>query len=249
MLKKNTQNKIFSIISHDLRSPFNALLGYSNFINENFNQLSKEELKSFIAKIKNAAQNNYNFTEQLLKWSLTQQNGIIINKELCSLNEIVEKSIEIIFPLADQKNIAFHKDFQLDDKAKGYFDKDIIFNVLYNVISNAIKYSKDNNSIEIKTYTKKQYLYVEIKDHGIGMSSEQLKKLNQNNDFNDFNDFNFIKNNNVYQGGFGLTYAKELANLYGAQLVFESVLGEGTTVLICLSLEDATLEKDTKTST
>ncbi|MFC4740012.1 ATP-binding protein [Flavobacterium ponti] len=223
-----TIKKTFSIISHDLRGPFNVLLGYTNYINENFEELNGEELKSYINKVNNAAQNNFNFTQQLLNWSLKQQNGITINKELCNLNEVVEKSIATLQPLAHQKDIAIHKDFLLEDDAKHYLDKDIVFNVLYNVISNAIKYSKDNTSILIKTYADEQFLTIETKDNGIGMTNEQLQKLNQNNDVNDFN---FIKNNNEYQGGFGLTYAKELANLYGAQLVFESVLGEGTTVI------------------
>jgi signal transduction histidine kinase len=229
-----TIKKTFSIISHDLRGPFNVLLGYTNYINDNFDECSKEELKSYIIKVNNAAQNNFNFTQQLLNWSLKQQNGITINKELCNLNEVVEKSIATLQPLAHQKDIAIHKDFLLEDDAKHYLDKDIIFNVLYNVISNSIKYSKDNTSIQIRTYADEKSLTIETKDNGKGMTIEQLQKLNQNSDVNDFN---FIKNNNEYQGGFGLTYARELANLYGAQLVFESVLGEGTSVNFKIELQ------------
>lgn len=241
-----TIKKTFSIISHDLRGPFNVLLGYTNYINENFDECSKEELKSYIIKVNNAAQNNFNFTQQLLNWSLKQQNGISINKELCHLNEIVEKSITTLMPLANQKNIVLHKDFNLEVKGNGYFDKDIIFNVLYNIISNSIKYSKDNTSIEIKTYADEQFVYVETKDNGIGMSNEKLQKLNQNSNANEFT---FVKNNNEYQGGFGLTYAKELANLYGGQLVFDAVLEKGTTVLFYFPVSSTLTLQDKKFST
>lgn len=241
-----TIKKTFSIISHDLRGPFNVLLGYTNYINENFEELNEEELKSYLIKLNNAAQNNFNFTQQLLNWSLKQQNGISINKELCQLNEIVEKSITTLMPLANQKNIVLHKDFNLEEKSNGYFDKDIIFNVLYNLISNSIKYSKDNTSIEIKTYADEQFVYVETKDNGIGMSNEKLQKLNQNSNANEFT---FVKNNNEYQGGFGLTYAKELVSLYGGQLVFDSDLGEGTTVIFYFLISSTLTQQDKKFNT
>jgi signal transduction histidine kinase len=223
-----TIKKTFSIISHDLRGPFNVLLGFTNYINDNFDECSKEELQSYIIKVNNAAQNNFNFTQQLLNWSLKQQNGITIHKELCNLNEVVEKSIATLLPLANQKDIAIYKDYLLEDTAKHYLDKDIIFKVLYNVISNSIKYSKEGAFIKIKTYADEQFLTIEIKDNGMGMTNEQLQKLNKSNDVNEFN---FIKNNNKYQGGFGLTYAKELVTIYGGQLIFNAVLGAGTTVI------------------
>jgi signal transduction histidine kinase len=233
-----TIKKTFSIISHDLRGPFNVLLGYSNYINENFEELSSEAMKSYISKLNIAAQKNFEFTQQLLSWSLEQQNGIVLIKEYWDFDEVIEKITDILKPLANEKNIEIIYNSNLKNKAIIYFDYNIIFNIVYNILSNSLKYSVSNSLIEIKTYTDDKYIYIETKDYGIGINEDTLQRLNQNT-----YDYNFFINNKEYQGGFGLSYAKELVNLCGGKLVFKSILDIGTIALFSLPIEKTPNQK------
>lgn len=241
ILLKNIENsnqtikKTFSIISHDLRGPFNLLLGYSNYINSNFEEMDREEIKSYLSIIHKAANNNYNFTQQLLSWSLKQQNGITICKKLHNLNDTLDKSIATQIEIANQKHIIIEKEYMPTDLANLIFDADIVFNITYNIINNAIKYSNNHSIIIMKTALINENIQIEVSDEGIGIEEQLLIKLNAEMTLNDFK---FKVTDNEYKGGFGLSYVKELVALHGGKLVYSSIVGKGTKVVINIPLEN-----------
>ena len=226
-----TIKKTFSIVSHDLRGPFNALMGYTNYASENFDSLTKEEIKTYLDIINNVATNNYNFTQQLLKWSLKQQRGIVLNKKYTDIREIVQKCLGTLSAQLEQKNISVD-DYRLLP-IMCYCDADIVFNIMYNILSNAVKFNNDNSTITIKSFSDNQYVYIETTDSGVGMDNEMVQKLNEDSDGTEFE---FVIKDNEYQGGFGLLYAKELANLHKGKLVFESQVAIGTKVTLAIPI-------------
>ena len=169
----------------------------------------------------------FNFTQQLLNWSLKQQLGFVVNYEKVNINNIVFKSISNLNSLATQKKITINTLLETSELNNGLFDKDIVFNVLYNLISNALKYSNEKSKIVIKSSIEKNYVKFEVIDFGIGMNATKVEELNANKNATNFD---FIKSDSEYIGGFGLIYTKELMNIYGGKLVFKSIVNEGTTV-------------------
>jgi signal transduction histidine kinase len=232
-IKKSNETikKTFSIVSHDLRGPFNVLMGYTNYISENCDSLTKEEIKTYLAIINNTATNNYNFTQQLLKWSLKQQKGIVLNKKYTDIREIVQKCLGTLSAQLEQKNISVD-DYRLLP-IMCYCDADIVFNIMYNILSNAVKFNNDNSTITIKSFSDNQYVYIETTDSGVGMDNEMVQKLNEDSYGTEFE---FVIKDNEYQGGFGLLYAKELANLHKGKLVFESQVAIGTKVTLAIPI-------------
>jgi signal transduction histidine kinase len=221
-----TIKKTFSIISHDLRTPFNAILGLFQFLNREIDSLSKEEIKKSLKRIEQAAQNNFNLTQKLLIWSVGQHNGFMVNKKLHSTAETIQQAIEINTHLLHEKNLQI---VHSTPSEQFKYDEQIILNILNNLIANAIKYSNSKTTIQISTVIKQHKLCIAIKDQGEGMAAEILEKLNKQYKVKEAVLMDF-KNNNV--SGYGIALSKELITYHKGNLIFESKKGQGTKAII-----------------
>ncbi|MFV8354205.1 sensor histidine kinase [Flavobacterium sp. XS2P14] len=222
-----TIKKTFSIIAHDLRDPFNAILGYASYITDNFNEITAVDLQKYIQSIYNSADKNYQLTQQLLTWSLKQQDGFVLNKGNYDVNEVLSHAIEKLYSIADQRNIKIIN--QTPDNLFYNLDKDIISNIVHNILANAIKFSINDAEIIVEAAITPNKLRIKITDYGTGINEQDLLELN--NHIN-YQDSYYLKFNKGYQGGFGLMYSKELVLLHGGTMIFESGLNQGTTVVI-----------------
>jgi len=220
-----TIKKTFSIISHDLRDPFNAILGFSSFILENFNDINEVDLKKYIEYINYSTNKNFQYTQQLLTWSLKQENGFIVNKQNINVSYLIEKSIENVYVLGHLKNIKIENN--INQQLIFMLDKDIVSNILHNVLTNAIKFSFIDSLITINANKVDNNIIIEIIDKGKGISKKDIIILNKQSNTDNYNVNKFDKN---YLGGFGLLYCKELIELHKGKIIFESVLKEGTKV-------------------
>lgn len=218
--------KTFEIISHDLRTPFNSILGLFQFLNTEIDNLPKEEIKKSLKHIEKAAKNNFNLTQKLLIWSVAQHNGFVVIKKPYNIAETIRQVIEINGHLLHEKNLQLvHNGSNTQFK----YDEQLILNILNNLIGNAIKYSNPSTTIQISTVVKHQKLYITVKDQGQGMARETLKKININYNEEDGVLMSF-KNGNV--SGYGIALSKELIALHKGTLIFESIEGKGTTAII-----------------
>ena len=222
-----TIKKTFSIIAHDLRDPFNAILGYASYITDNFNEINTNDLQKYIQSIYNSADKNYQLTQQLLTWSLKQQDGFVLNKGNYDVNEVLSHAIEKLYSIADQLNIKIIN--QTPDNLYYNLDKDIISNIVHNILANAIKFSLNDAEIIVEAAITTDKLGIKITDYGTGINEQDLLELNNHIDYQDSY---YLKFNKGYQGGFGLMYSKELVALHGGTMLFESGLNQGTTVVI-----------------
>lgn len=221
--------KTFTIISHDLRDPFNAILGFTSYILDNFKEIEPEVLKKQIYSIHNAANKNYELTQQLLLWSLKQQDGFVLQKQNYLLSDLIKATMEKLDFLANQKNIKII--FENPKEIIYSLDANIISNVMHNIITNSIKFSNRNENILINVTNENNNLKITIKDTGKGMTEEELQELNSKTNYETFN---YLKSNGHYKGGFGLLYSKELIAMHKGKLHFDSKINEGTTVSLVL---------------
>lgn len=184
-LLKNSENKLkslndekdkfFSIIAHDLKSPFNALLNLSEFLVEDLSDLSLEEIRSFSKEINKSAHSVYNLLLNLLQWAQIKTGRMKQTKEKVALSSLLNNTIVLLENVASKKSIKIEN--KIDSSLFFSGDRTMISSVLQNLISNAIKFTKRNGTIEIFAEAENGKIIVSVKDNGIGISTDNLEKL------------------------------------------------------------------------
>lgn len=132
----SAKNKLFSIIAHDLRNPFNSLLGLTEIIIEQYDTLTSEELLQFITDLNNASKRTYALLINLLDWSRSQRNKIELKPEMYNLKELIEESIDAFSDMLEKKSIQL--EINVNSEYEVYVDKPTIETVFRNLISNAV---------------------------------------------------------------------------------------------------------------
>ena len=217
-----SKDKFFSIISHDLRGPFQALLGYSELIEETIDTASKDEIKSDIRKLQKTVEQLYALIENLLTWSTIQQGVIKYQLEEVELDQLVEPNLELFTPKAEQKQITLKNSI-----TKGlivHADSNMVNTILRNLISNALKFTPTGGIIEILTQSYHETdIEITVSDSGIGIKPEDISKLFR---------IDIPHTNTGTDGeqgtGLGLNLCKDLVEKNGGNIWVESEVGKGT---------------------
>jgi len=224
------KDKFFSIIAHDLKSPFNALLNLSEFLVEDLSDLSMDEIRSFSKEINKSAQSVYDLLLNLLQWAQIKTGRINKTQEKIELSKLVRDTLLFLENIASKKSIKIINN--ADDLSLIVGDRTMISSVLQNLISNSIKFTKRNGNIFINSEEKDDKIIVHIKDTGIGISKENLNKL-----FKLDEHVTTIGTANESGTGLGLILCKELLEKNNGKIWVESIEGLGTT--FSFSLEKA----------
>ncbi len=169
------KDKLFSVVSHDLKNPFNSLLGNSDFLLEVYNDMEDDERLEIIKNIRSASRKAYNLLEELLKWVASQRGRLKINKEVFNLTEEAEHAIYIAEESAETKDIELK--IEAPKSILVNADKNMIASVIRNLLINAIKFSKKHSSIYIFIRQAGEEVTLSVKDNGIGMSKEEVSQL------------------------------------------------------------------------
>ena len=170
-----TKNKFFSIISHDLRSPFSGVQGILDMLNDSEYKLEEKTQKQLLKSAKVSANNTFELLENLLTWARSQMNKSDCNLRLNNLSELLRKSIELKKVVAEQKEITLIAKFP--EKLEAYFDSNMIDTVIRNILSNAVKFSQHGGKIEVMAEAQNEEVIVHITDSGIGLKEEETRKL------------------------------------------------------------------------
>jgi PAS domain S-box-containing protein len=222
------KDKFFSIIAHDIRSPFNAFLGLTELMADEIEHMTIDELQHIAVSMKKSARNLYNLLSNLLEWSRMQRGLIEFNPALHSLTEIVSEVIPTFSEMADKKNIAIHID--IDDASTVYVDKNMLETVIRNLLTNAIKFSEHHKTITLSSNRcQNGRTEITVIDQGIGIPEETLNSL-------------FVLGNRASQPGtdgepstgLGLLLCKEYVDKNNGAIRVESTPGVGSSFLICL---------------
>ncbi len=215
------KDKFFSIISHDLRSPFTALLGYSQMLDEEFDSLTQEEIKNSISSLRKTSKNVFQLLEGLLEWSRAQSDRIEFKQEVIDLFEI-SKNVEVLL-----KNVAVQKGInylnQILKNTIVFADENMVNTILRNLVSNAIKFTNPGGIVNISSSEEHNKITVIVSDNGKGMTKNELDQLFKINVH-----FTTIGTNNEVGAGVGLILCKELIEKNGGEIWAESEPGKGS---------------------
>lgn len=215
------KDRFLAILSHDLRGPFNVMLGLSEVLTEDLHKLKIKEIETLAHNINKTAKNTYDLLEDLLKWAATQQGTISFNPENLSFDIICKEVLKTIGPNAMAKNITIKN--SAADQQNIYADADMLKTVLRNVLSNAIKFTNPGGEIMIKTVENSESVTISILDNGIGISADNLKKL-----FN-ISEILSTKGTAKESGtGLGLLLCQEFVERHGGRIWVNSILGKGS---------------------
>ena len=218
------KNQLFSIIGHDLKSPFNAIVGFSDILLSDYKTVDKQRLKNMLANINTASKRSYELLNNILDWGNILNANLLVQKEIIKINKIIAEETIFLEPLTLNKNIVI-KNFIKDDSLI-FADYQMIKTVIRNILSNAIKYSFKDSSIIISAKKMDGYLKISISDTGIGMTAEQIDNL-------------FEKQGVSSPGtdgekgtGLGLYICEEFVEKNNGSIHVNSILNEGTEFII-----------------
>ena len=176
----NTKDQLFSIIAHDLKSPFNSLLGLTELLSESFDTLTEEEKKEFIKYTKESVENLYRLLENLLNWSLTQTGKLQLNPEPLKMDILINDTLNLFYQQSQKKSLLMSVELETTEMA--FADEETIKTVLRNLVSNAIKFTPIGGKVTvnlsmINNPETGKMLQTTVNDTGVGIPPEKQQIL------------------------------------------------------------------------
>ncbi|MDD3875230.1 MAG: PAS domain S-box protein [Bacteroidales bacterium] len=222
------KDKFFSILAHDLRNPFQSLIGITRFLLSDVNLSDVENVKLMLGHVNETAEFSYRLLENLLEWSRSQVGLIHVNKAVLNLYVIVSDVVGLLKSNTNQKNISI--DINFNEEIKVFADKDIVSTVLRNLIGNAIKFSHKNGSIIIDAEEIGNNIHVSVTDFGLGIPIEVKDRLLRL-------DTKYSSTGTAGEKGtgLGLVLCKDLIEKNGGTIHIESEFGKGSRFIFTLS--------------
>jgi len=222
-----TKDKFFSIIAHDLKSPFQSLLGFSETLATEIDIMSNEEIALFSKGLNDDLRNIYGLLDNLLQWSIIQRNMLEHNPENVNLYDQVSKIIGIADQDAKKKNITIFN--RIESGTFVYVDSVMLRSVIQNLINNAIKFTKAGGQIVASSIEKSHLIEVSVEDTGIGIDPKLIHGLFS---------FDTIFTTNGTAGekgtGLGLPLCKEFVERNEGKIWVETIPGKGSKFIFTL---------------
>lgn len=222
------RQEFFSNVSHELKTPMTAIKGYSELLEEDIIK-DQETKKEVFRKIQKEVLNMASLVNDILMISRLESKEVEVRKHSLSLVNIVEEVLEPLQNLAKEKHITIEK--QIEDV---YYlaDKQHIYQLISNLVSNAIKYNKENGAIFIKVYSRNYFLHIDVEDSGIGISNVEKDRV-----FERFYRCDKARNKKIGGTGLGLSIVKHVVQYYGGSISLDSELHVGTIISVILPIE------------
>ena len=224
-----SKDKFFSIISHDLKNPFHALMGFSEFLLLSLDVSSKRDIKDMVNNIHISAKSTYNLLENLLEWSRMQTGRMPHKPQKIEISVLVNETITLLSGNAKAKNINLCSDIKRDYLV--FADINMINSVIQNLTTNALKFTPNGGQVKISVDHADDNDLVEISvtDTGVGIAPEDAEKLFRI-------DMHHSTEGTDKEGGtgLGLILCKEMVEKNGGQIWIKSAVGEGTKISFTL---------------
>ncbi|HAQ65449.1 MAG TPA: hypothetical protein DCR43_06325 [Bacteroidales bacterium] len=224
-----TKDKFFSLIAHDLKNPMNAICGFAELLNDEFNDLTDEEKRHYVKNVLNSASDINRLLDDLLVWSRTQTGSFSFRPESVNLSLLINEAIIFTGLNAEKKACLVINEVLFEQTVFG--DVNMIRTILRNIISNAIKFSYRGGRIIITATQTDQSVCTTISDNGVGMSDQMVSEL-----LNSENSKNTVGTEGEKGTGFGLLISKEFIGHHKGRLVINSRQGYGTAISFTLPL-------------
>jgi len=229
LVKTNAEkDKFFSIIAHDLRSPFNSFLGFTQLLSEDVGTMSLYEIQKIAANMRASANNLFELLENLLEWSKIKRGVSSFEPDSFRLKPFMTDELQSIVVMANKKEIEFSE--EVGEEVEVYADRNMLGSIMRNLTTNAVKFTTKGGKISISSkYTSGSSVEIAVSDNGIGMNPEILSKLFRTDVLTNRNGTENEKSN-----GLGLILCKEFITKQGGNIRVESNEGQGSTFYITL---------------
>jgi signal transduction histidine kinase len=210
-----------SILAHDLRNPFNAILGFSELLKEELRTHNMDMIEKHIGIIHSISQKTYNLLEDLLLWAKSQSGKLDLNPQKIDFTEICQRTIDDIKTSALTKNISVI--YIPTGEISLWADENMLKTVLRNLVSNAIKFTNPGGQINILTQQTNSTMTVTVTDNGVGIAPNNVKNI-----FDISQRITTAGTANEKGTGLGLLLCKEFVEKHGGKIWVESIIGKGS---------------------
>lgn len=217
-----TKDKFLSIIAHDLKNPFSSIIGFSEMLQDEAKLRDVQRTEEFARIINSTATQTMQLLENLLKWSRSQQGKIAFAPRKLLLSEISKDVIGLVTDIARQKVISIVNQIPADLIITA--DEDMLKTILLNLLTNAIKFTRKNGTVELSASVSQGLVQIAVHDNGVGINAENQKKL-----FKIGSDFIMRGTNNEKGTGLGLILCKEFIEKHGGRIWVDSEPDKGST--------------------
>jgi len=215
------KDKFFSIISHDLMNPFNALLGFSKILKDAVKENDQHEIDECSTIVHQSATRISNLLQNLLVWSRMHNGKIQFSPKTTKIDELVSGTLMVLAPVAKNKDI--NLEWHVDGDIAATLDTNMIGSVLQNLVTNAVKFTERGGNVKVEAFVESNNLNFRVSDTGVGMNEDQLQKL-----------FKLDKNSSSrgtddeVGTGLGLIISKEFIESHQGKIWVESIPGKGS---------------------
>lgn len=218
------KNQLFSIIGHDLKSPFNSIIGFSDLILRKFDSINNSKRKEMIVMINKSSKNAMELLNNLLDWGKIENSSNMLEKRNFDLQEVINSEIEFFRILFESKNITILNN--IPDNTFVFADYQMIKTVIRNILSNAIKFSFLDSVIDISSSITLDNVQIAISDKGVGLTNDQINQL-----FYQYGKTT-SRTKNERGTGLGLYICKKLIEKNNGKILVESKVGNGTKFIV-----------------
>ena len=215
------KDRFISILGHDLKNPFNNILGFSEILTDEIESLNKDEINDIAKNINKSAQITNKLLENILMWARIQQGKIPFKPQNLSFRDICRDTLDVFNPNANVKGITIN--YSATDKINVFADIDMLKTVLRNLVSNSIKFTNNGGAIKISAKQTHSEITISVSDNGIGIESDDLTKL--------FDISQVLTTTGTAKEtgtGLGLLLCKEFVEKHGGKIWVESEEGKGS---------------------
>jgi len=223
------KNRFITILGHDLRSPFNSILGFSDLLLKNLHKYDIDKIEKLLKLIHQTAHRTFDLLEDLLLWTKSYSGKLTIEYQKIDFKEICTEIINNSKHQADTKAISINC-FETE-KIILSADINMLKTILRNLISNAIKFSNNNGQINIFTEKNQTEVTITVSDNGVGIEKDNIPKL-----WDFTHPISTSGTANEKGTGFGLLLCKEFVEKHGGKIWVESVVGKGSEFKFTLPL-------------
>ncbi len=226
------RDSLFSIISHDLRSPLGSLKMLNNSV---LRLIDKEKVGNdayeMLLMMNKTSEDTFQLLDNLTKWNKYSQNKSQLYKQKTDINGLIESIITLFLPIAELKNVTIESK-GLEGVLMGEVDVDKVKTIVRNLLSNAVKFSYEGGKVIISTRTEDNFMYFNIQDSGKGIKEEDKEKLLNQSHFSTYG------TNNEHGSGLGLMLCKAFVELHGGKFWFKSEEEKGSTFHFSIKIKD-----------
>ncbi len=217
-----TKDKFFSILAHDLKNPFSAILSLVKILNSEYDNFDDVKRKEMLEMLNKSGQNVFSLLENLLTWATSQRGLLVFEPKCINVNGLINEVVKVQSEALNRKNIELH--FNKFENVYAFSDYYMIYTVVTNLVSNAIKFTKAKGEISIQVTEENEMLKISIQDNGVGMLDDQIQKL-----FKIEHSISRLGTEKEKGTGLGLLLCKEFIDKNGGELWVESEINKGST--------------------